>query len=786
MSKKSAAKTKKLVLLDAHAILHRAYHALPDFVSGRGEPTGGLYGLSTMLLRIIAELKPDQLIACYDLPEVTFRKQLYDGYKSGRKQADDELVSQMIRSRDVFAAFNIPIYEKAGFEADDILGTIVEQMKGEKSWQIIIASGDMDTLQLVDGKRVVVYTLKRGLSETITYDEAAVRARFGFGPELLPDWKGLRGDPSDNIIGITGIGEKTATELITKFGSIEKIYQKLKKNRQAFLDAGIKERIVGLLEAGEEEALFSKTLATIRRDVPIEFAVGERSWREGVDLAVIEKLFAELEFRTLGARARAVLGTTPNPLLNKEGEDTIRQSAESAGGGDPLDEPSKIALWLLDSTLTNPTDSDLQGRTLEELEAEIKKQGLEKVYREIELPLIPLIARAKERGIKVDVEILKQLSTEYHAELEQLERKIHELAGAPFNINSPKQLGEILFDKLQLSLKGLRKTAGGARSTRESELLKLQEAHPIIGEILRYRELAKLVSTYVDAIPALVGADGRLHSQLHQTGAVTGRMSSSDPNLQNIPADEANGDRIRRAFVATAGHAWLALDYSQIEMRVLALLSGDPELSRIFQEGSDVHTAVAARVFRVGEGEVSRDQRRRAKVINFGIIYGMGVSALQRNLNSTRAEAQEFYDGYFTAFPAIHGYFEKVKAEALARGYTETYFGRRRYFPGLKSKLPQIKAMNERMAMNAPLQGTAADIVKLAMINADRRLGEASLLDRAHLLLQVHDELIYEVETEALAEATKLIQTEMENVIPESPIPLRASAKAGPNWAEAK
>lgn len=774
MTKTTAKARKTLVLLDAHAILHRAYHALPDFVSGKGEPTGGLYGLSTMLLRIIAELKPDQLIACYDLPEATFRKQLYDGYKSGRKQADDELVSQIIRSRDVFAAFNIPIYEKAGFEADDILGTIVERLKDNREWQIIIASGDMDTLQLVEGKRVTVYTLKRGLSETIIYDESAVRARFGFGPELLPDWKGLRGDPSDNIIGITGIGEKTATDLVTKFGSLEQIYQKLKKNKSAFLDAGIKERMVKLLEEGEEEALFSKTLATIRRDVPIDFEIGEKSWREGVELALIEKLFAELEFRTLGARARATLGGTG-------------EIAASAGGGEEaLDDRTKIALWLLDSNLTNPQGTDLQGRTLAELEAEIKKQGLEKVYREIEVPLIPIIERAEKRGIKVEVEILKNLSTEYHAELAELERKIHDLAGAPFNINSPKQLGEILFDKLQLSLKGLRKTAGGARSTRESELVKLKEAHPIIAEILRYRELAKLVSTYVDAIPALVNESGRLHTKLHQTGTTTGRMSSSDPNLQNIPADEQNGDRIRRAFVASPGHHWLSFDYSQIEMRVLALLSGDPELTRVFQEGSDVHTAVAARVFRVREEEVSRDQRRRAKVINFGIIYGMGVSALQRNLNSTRAEAQEFYDGYFTAFPAIGGYFEQVKQAALERGYTETYFGRRRHFPGLKSKLPQIKAMNERMAMNAPLQGTAADIVKLAMIRVDHRLAEEKLQEQVHLLLQVHDELIYEVAEAVVEPVKKLIKQEMEGVLGDSSIPLRASAKEGANWAEAE
>ncbi len=794
MSKPAKSQVKKLVLLDAHAILHRAYHALPDFSSSRGEPTGGLYGLVTMLIRIINELKPDQIIACYDRAETTFRKQIYDDYKAGRAKADEALVAQMIRSRDVFAAFNIPVYDQAGFEADDILGTIVERMRGEPGWQVIIASGDMDTLQLIRDEAVLVYTLKKGINDTILYDEIKVRERFGFGPELLPDWKGLRGDPSDNIIGIPGIGEKTATQLVSHFGSVEQIYETLKTKREVLIKAGVKERMLKLLVEHEEEALFSKTLATIRRDVPIDFTAPTTGWRESVELDRIENLFRELEFKTLGARVRAALGqgmviqsTTPaSPNGESAPSSTEEGEIREANGGGELDPELAIALWLLNSELTNPTAADLAGQTKTELIKELKAKGLEEVYEKIELPLIPILRRACERGILVDVPELKKLSEEYHHELAKIEKKVYELAGHEFNVNSPKQLGVVLFDELKLEVKGLKKTAGGARSTRESELLKLKEAHPIISEILKYRELAKLVSTYIDTIPKVVDAESRLHTQLHQMGAVTGRMSSSEPNLQNIPADETHGDRIRRAFRASPGYRWLAFDYSQIEMRVLALLSGDEELTRIFKSGEDVHTAVAARVFRVAESEVTREQRRRAKVINFGIIYGMGVNALKQNLNSTRAEAQEFYDGYFAAFPKIYGYFEKVKQGAKERGYTKTLFGRRRNFPGLHSSLPQIKAMNERMAMNAPLQGTAADIVKLAMIEVDKILEKNNWRGKAELLLQVHDELIYEVKKDLVDEVQPLIKHAMENVLENKTVPLEVHAKIGENWGEAK
>ncbi len=780
---------EKLILLDVHAILHRAYHAMPDFTSKSGEPTGGIYGLATMLMRIIKELKPDYLAACYDLPEPTFRKAIYDDYKAGRPKTDESLVKQIVRSRDLFVAFNIPIFEAPGFEADDLIGTLVEKTKGEKALEVIIASGDMDTLQLVSGKRVKVYTLKKGINDTILYDEEAVKARFSFDPESLPDYKGLRGDPSDNIIGIKGIGEKTASVLIGHFGTLEKMYKVLKKDESEFKKLKISPRIIALLKEGEEEAEFSKTLATIRRDAPVDFILDDCRFRDGSTLPAVKEFFSELGFKSLLARADQIFNED-----SEESEKPVEEKSEII-----LDQETQIAVWLLDSENSDPSFEDLarlaglpaQAGTenLDEakkfLETELEKRSLEKVYREIELPLIPIIEAARERGIVADIDYLKNLSRDYHQKLKEIEARIYELAGQEFNINSPKQLGDIIFDKLALTAKGLKKTAGGARSTRESELEKLKDAHPIITEILLQRELQKLLSTYIDAIPKLADENRVLHSKLRQTGAATGRMSSENPNMQNIPASGELGLAVRKGFIARPGHTFLAADYSQIEMRVLAALSGDAALLEIFKKGEDVHTGVASRVFNVPPTEVTKEMRRRAKVINFGIIYGMGVTRLQATLGVTRAEASAFYDNYFTTFGSIREYFEKVKRDARQNGFTSTFFGRRRYFPGINSPVPPIKAGAERAAMNAPLQGTAADLVKLAMIKIDARLHTANLLNHAHFLLQVHDELIYEVEDAKVEETSKIVQESMENA-GNIGVPLAVHVSTGQNLGEVK
>ncbi len=789
--------SKRLVLFDAHAIVHRAYHALPEFATKAGEPTGGLYGLSTMLMRSIQDFAPDYMAACYDLPGPTFRHKEYKEYKAGRAKTDEALKQQLERSRDIFTAFHIPIYDKPGFEADDMLGTIVEQTKNIKDLEILIVTGDMDTLQLVSGKRVRVYTLRKGINDTIVYDEEKVMERFGFLPPQLTDYKGLRGDPSDNIIGIAGIGEKTGGDLIQKFGTIEGIYKALKKDKQAVIDAGIKARMVDLLIAGEEDALFSKMLATIRLDAPITYVLPKETWKESftADKAIV--LFNQLEFKTLGARAKQLMSEDKTTEKSASSEKTTsnKERAATTEVDQELLRKTAVGLWVLNSDLTTSGVAEIVDHTgesdlahaYEKIMGELRSSGLMHIYEDIELPLFPILARAQEKGMLIDVEFLKKLSVDYHARLTKEEKEIYAHAGETFNINSPKQLGVVLFDNMGLTAKGMKKTAGGARSTRESELEKLRDAHPIITSILAYRELQKLLSTYIDNIPLSVDEGGRIHATLHQDGASTGRFSSSNPSVQNIPVREGLGAVIRNAFVAPPKHLLISFDYSQIEMRVLAMLSGDPGLTEIFQSGEDIHTSVASRVFRVKPQDVTKEMRRRAKVINFGIIYGMGVSALKTNLGSTREEAQQFYDQYFITFPKIAAYFDEVKKEATKIGYTETIFGRRRHFPNLRSRIPFMKAMSERMAMNAPLQGTAADFVKIAMARVDRALKEEGLADDAALILQVHDELILEVKdnSKVVARVIEVVKKAMSSANQGTRgehIPLIVDSKQGTRW----
>jgi len=782
-------KKKTLVLLDVHAIVHRAYHALPDFATSSGEPTGALYGLSTMLLKIISDLKPDYIIACYDLPKPTYRHEAYKDYKAGRAKADDELVSQLKKSYEIFKALNIPVYSKEGFEADDMIGTITEKGKKIKNLDIVIASGDMDTLQLVSGDKVRVYTLKKGIKDTIIYNEEAVKERFGFGPELLPDYKGLRGDPSDNIIGIKGIGEKTATDLIINFGSIEDIYKAIKKDKNKLLEVGIKSRIVDLLVEGEEEANFSKMLGTIRRDAPIDFVIPEKTWKEGLEEDKIIAVWSDLEFRTLASRLRDLLGSGKASKAQEINQDIKYPSEKLA--------ELSIMLWLINSNVTNPTVEDIFSFTKEKdlegaekiLFEEMEKRNLVKIWEEIEKPLLPIIIEMQNVGVKIDAGELNKLSLEYHKTLSALEKKIWEFSGGEFNVNSPKQLGEILFVKLGLKPKNQKKTGSGALSTKESELEKMRDMHPIISLIFEYRELQKLLSTYIDVIPTLLDQNGRLHAKFLQAGTTTGRLASSEPNLQNIPNSSELGRNIRGAFIAEKGNVLLALDYSQIELRIAAFLSNDKKLLEIFRKGEDVHTAVASEVFGVPLEEVDKEMRRKAKVINFGIMYGMGVNALKQNLNATREDAQKFYNEYFNKFNGLADYLQNVKVETEKRGYTETFFGRRRYFEGLRSKLPFVRAMAERMAINAPIQGTEADIVKLAMSKIDEYLKNENMKESVRLTMQVHDELVYEVDKKIVENIAPKIKGIMESLIPAEKtggVICKAVASVGENWKEMK
>jgi DNA polymerase-1 len=800
-------KPKRLVLLDAHAIIHRAYHALPDFTTPTGEPSGALYGLSSMLLRIIDDLKPDYIAACYDLPKPTMRHEAYAAYKATRTKSDPALVAQLTTSRRVFEAFSIPIYEKEGFEADDILGTIVELEKNNKGLEIVIASGDMDTMQLIKGKRVQVYTLKKGINDTIMYDEKAVKERYGFMPEFIADYKGLRGDPSDNIIGIPGVGEKTATDLIANFGSLESIYKKLKKNEAEFLEKGIKARMIGLLKEHEEDAIFSKMLATIRLDAPIEFDLENTARADGESLPKVLALFDELGFRSIRGRARAVFGAdlSEGDTGGLGGEFSTEESEAEQEENLPAGEveEAKVMLWLLASDFTNPTlddvltyakkDTFVEAR--EVLAQKIKETTeLQSVFDTIEKPLMPVLRKMEKCGVLIDRKALEVLRGKYRAELEGFEEKIYELAGKKFLISSPRQLGDVLFDDLGLTAKGQKKTAGGQRSTRESELEKIRELHPIVDAILEYRQLQKLLSTYIEALPPMLDSGDRLHTQFIQTGTTTGRMASQNPNLQNIPIRSDRGRAIRDSFIARPGFVLLGFDYSQIELRLAAMLSGDEILCEIFRNGRDVHTEVAAEVFGVEPSAVDREMRRRAKIINFGVLYGMGVNALKVQLGTSTAEAHQFHDDYFNTFKRLAEYLEEVRGFARKHGYTETVFGRRRDFSGIRSSLPFIRAQAERMAINAPIQGTGADIIKLAMIRVNEMLEDdlhngvhEKAEEDVHALLQVHDELVFEVRETRVAEFAPKIQKIMESVMDDKEtrgVPILAEPKKGMNWGD--
>ena len=778
---KSSANKKTVVLLDAHAILHRGYHAMQGFATRDGRPTGALYGFITMALRIKEALKPDYIIACYDLPKPTFRHVAYSGYKAGRSKTDDALVSQIKVSTDVCEALGIPVYSKEGFEADDILGTVTEQTKNNKELKFIIASGDMDTMQLIDDGRVKVFTMRKG-SETILYDEKAVKERYGFSPLQIPDYKGLAGDPSDNITGVPGIGEKTATALIQKYGTVEKIYAKLKKDRDGFLEDGFKERTRLLLEEGEEEAFFSKTLATIRRDAPINFALPEKMWVEGIDTDKYKAMCDLFEFRSL----RNKFDNFDDVVAMKE-EEIIEEKEQDVNELEEI----KVMINLLDSETTNPDWETIKTFTKTKntedakvyLEAELKKEELWDLYSNVEQPLIERVKEMEKTGVLIDVDILKKQSVELHKEVKILEKEIYELVGKEFLISSPKQLGEILYVHLGLGTK-VKKTSTGAFSTNVKELEKLAGLHPVIEKVLDYRELTKLLSTYIDSLPNYVKEDGRIHAHFVQSGTGTGRFSCEDPNLQNLPIKSERGQKIRDAFISPLGKTLLSCDYAQIDLRAAAILSKDPHLVEIFKKGIDAHTGTASRMFGVKEDKVTSDMRRKAKTINFGILYGMGVSALKDGMKVERKEAQEFYDQYRFTFSRLIEYMEEVKAFAFKEGYTLTLLGRKRRVPLLKSALPFLRASGERIAINAPMQGTSADVLKLAILDVNDYLVKENLTDRVKLILQIHDELIYELD-ESIAEKEKDNIVEiMKKVLSKrklTDLPLEVSSAIGKN-----
>ncbi|HEY4477246.1 MAG TPA: DNA polymerase I [Candidatus Paceibacterota bacterium] len=845
-------KKKTLVILDAHALIHRSYHALPSFTSPSGEPMGAVYGVSAVLLKLFRELKPTHIAAAFDTEEPTFRHVAYENYKATRPETKSELVPQFEKVKKLFQIFGIPVLETPGFEADDIIGTLVERFKNERDLSIIIASGDMDTLQLVEGERVCVFTLRKGIEDTILYDEKKVEERFGFPPRLIPDFKGLKGDPSDNIIGVKGIGEKTATELIRHYGGIEEMYGKLKSEREH--PPWLKERVLKLVLDNEEEALFSKELALIRRDAPASPSIKDLEYNS-VPVDDIARLFRAYhfpsllhrldEFRAPGEKENAH-GKTPTlfakndlPELEKkttlalyednkkifvgDGENTYEISPaaseklavvlrsknnsvahkakdifRSLGFEFPVSFDTAIAAWLLNperrdfdlddcirEEFHTPPSSRLGGLLLlkNSYEKKLSKDSRGSIFLDFEMPLIPILSRMERVGILLDAGRLTELEKKVARELGELEKEIWRLAGGEFDVGSPKQLSEILFGKLKLSVKGIRKTGTKNISTQFSELVKLRDAHPIIDLLIRYRELSKLSSTYATVLPGLMGPDGRIHTTFNQTGTATGRLSSSNPNLQNIPIKTELGREIRRAFVAEQGYELVSFDYSQLELRIAAALSSDERLVKAFKNGEDVHTQTASIMFKVPVEKVTPEMRRRAKTVNFGILYGMGARALAAGMKVSYEEAEQYLREYLIDFPGIQEYRERVVAEGRKNGYVSTLFGRRRYLPNLKSRFEYVRGEAERMAINAPIQGTEADLIKRAMIEIARSLDVSDNPQAIRLLLQVHDELLFEIRTDAVSDSIPIIRKIMERV-PEMPVPIVVDVKQGLNWQD--
>ncbi len=788
-AKSSGEKPARLVLLDSHAILHRAYHALPEFSKSNGDPTGALYGLILMLLKIQDTLKPDYIVATRDLPGKTVRHEAFEAYKATRAEIDEALIRQLIDAPRIFEAFGIPVYEKAGYEADDMLGTIAREASERNDVETIIATGDSDTLQLV-GPRVKVFMMRTGITDTVMYDSDSVREKYGFGPEYVTDYKGIVGDTSDNIPGVPGVGGGSASKLIATYGGLPKIYAAISKKgvEAVATEAGVQKRYVQLVADNESQAEFSKDIATIHTDLPIGFKMPARHYLMKEYADTIGTILEEYEFHSIRQRLRGVLELS-EPIVQTVGEkDIVVDESEIKEVG--------LAVWLLRSDVTAPNLQDILNfakvedfdTAKESIYKQLRETGkLEAVFNEIEKPLIPVVHRMNATGIELDVKYMHSLEKEYAAELSKITARIFGHAGHEFNINSPKQLGDVLYDELKITPERQKKTATGARTTREEELVKMTDQHPIIDDVLQYRELQKLLGTYVEKMPKLVGEDGRLRTEFVQSGSATGRMSCQDPNLQNIPIKTEYGRRIRNGFVAAKGFKIVAIDYSQIELRIAAGLSGDEKLTGIFKRGEDVHAATAAQVFGVQPEDVDKEMRRRAKVINFGILYGMGVNALRQNLGVgvSREESAQYLEEYFKNFAGLARYIEDTKASAARTGYTETLYGRRRYFPGFKSPLPNLRAQAERMAVNAPIQGTQADIIKRAMIEADTLIEKKSWRDKVRLLMQVHDELVYEIVANDAEEIGSELRKTMEDVVDParlSGVPIVAEMSLGDTW----
>ncbi len=856
---------QRLFLIDGHGYIYRAFFALPALSNSKGLQTNAVYGFTNMLLKIVREHQPDLLAVAFDTAGPTQRHVEFEDYKAHRPPMPDPMVRQLPYIERMVEAFNIPKLVLKGYEADDLIGTITRQAEAQ-GVDVTIVTADKDMLQLVSPNVTVFDTLKNKF-----YHEAEVRERFGVAPALVPDVLGLMGDSTDNILGVKGIGEKTATKLVSEFGTVEDILARLTEIPQP--------KVRAALEQHADEARRSRRLATIAVDCPVTLDLA-RFKRQDPDQGLLIALCRELEFTSLlkaltpassapsvvatvvdgatfehamergckaglitlaavwsdglavnaepTAMAYAVAGGEHGAIDAAQHADHVRRGLTALLGDDrvtirghnvkpllvwafghgipvrarwwdtmlaayllnanrPDQRLASVALEYLSQTIAasdGPDAADDWCRATEalteDLAARLTADGQTDVLERVELPLIPVLARMEARGIRLDGDLLASLSKELDVQMTGMMQRLFTLAGGEFNVNSPKQLAEILFTRLGLPT--FKKTKTGY-STDESVLTQLATHHELPAEILAYRQLSKLKSTYVDALPALINPrTGRIHTTFHQAVAATGRLSSSDPNLQNIPIKGPMGPRIRAAFLPEPGYTLLSADYSQIELRILAHLSGDERLLDAFRTDGDVHTDTARTLFNLPASEITPAMRRAAKTVNFGIIYGISPFGLSDQLGISQAEARRYIDEYFIYFAGVKRFVEATIEQARADGHVTTLLGRKRPIPELASPIPAQRSFGERSAVNSPIQGSAADIIKLAMINIDRRLEQDGL--DARMLLQVHDELVFEVVPRDVDALKALVKTEMEGAYPLA-VPVRVDIGVGPNWADA-
>ena len=767
---------KTLLLIDAYAMIYRAYYAFirAPRMNSRGENTSAIFGFIVTFDDLIKRLKPSHIAVAFDPAGPTFRHEAFEQYKAQRQETPEDIRWAVPRIKQILRAMNVPVLEVIGYEADDVIGTLARKAEKE-GFEVYMATPDKDYGQLVSEHIFMYRPRHTGGFEKLGPAEVCEKYSLQNQSQVI-DLLGLMGDSSDNIPGCKGVGEKTAIQLLQQFGSIDNLLANTDQLKGA-LQRKVQEQV--------EAIRFSRFLATIKTDVPVEFDAHmlmcqERNWEQLVPI------YRELEFNSLLKQAPSEL-SQPTPKLARKAkpqETTLdlfadmNPAIEHTVKPTPIEDDTEARLvsYLLNPEVAYNPSQPIQWDVLK------ADTALWNLYQEVELPLSSILREMEQAGVRIDVSMLKQAETQLDEELQILEQQIYAAAEMTFNINSPKQVGEVLFDQLKLDAKA-KKSKTGQYSTSEDVLLALKPKHPVVGLILEYRELKKLISTYISALPNYINpATGKIHTTYNQTVTATGRLSSSNPNLQNLPIRSERGQLIRQAVIPDDGCMFLSADYSQIELRLMAHFSQDPHLVEAFRSGQDIHAATAAKIFNVPIDQVTKDQRRQAKTANFGIIYGISAFGLSQQLDCSRSEAKALIDGYFAAFPGVIDYIERQKELARQKGYAITLFGRKRYLPDIVSHNATVRSFAERNAVNSPIQGTAADIIKMAMVTIHRRLKEEGL--KAQMIMQVHDELNFNVPVNEIDRVREIVVNEMQNVV-HLTIPLIADCGVGTNWLEA-